>query len=108
MAEMITHNGRRYRRADAIKAGLIGDQVDVVVGTEEAPATVSAEVVDGTVDRDPAAEAAEVTEVVEAQGEPVDAAAEVTEVVEEPSTKVDDPEVTKDRKPTTTKGRGSK
>jgi hypothetical protein len=77
---MITHGGRRYRRPDAIKAGLISEQVDVVLAADGGePETVSAEVVDGTVDRDPAADAA---------------------------TKVVDPEVTKVREPDTAKGRG--
>lgn len=75
MAEMITHEGRRYRREDAIKAGLISNQVDVVVAGDE-PETVSAEVVDGTVDHDPTAD------------------------------KVDEPTVTKVREPETVKRRG--
>jgi hypothetical protein len=77
MAEMIKHEGRRYRREDAIKAGILSQQVDVVVETEDEPVTVSSEVVDGTVDREPTAE------------------------------KVEDPAVTKVREPSTTKRRGA-
>lgn len=66
---MITHEGRRYRRADAIKAGII-HRVDVVTEGEE---TVSVESTEGSVE-DPS-----------------------TKVDEPAVTKVREPEVTKTR-----------
>ncbi len=60
---MITHEGRRYRRADAIKVGII-HRVDVVTEGEEE--TVTVEAVEGTVE-DPSTKVEEptVTKVVE-------------------------------------------